>query len=230
MKLVPSTWAGEILVREDQFENDNGTAHEVLVRNVYLVHDLPWPAKTMLDIGAHIGCAVTAFRRRYRGIKVVCVEPDPENVQVLRENAGWYTGVQIFQGAVSYSKEPVYLHSCVKPGGVSTVAGFTGNKDALRGRGDAGYFHTLPTPVEHRTVEEILDSVGWDRVDILKMDCEGAELDILRGVDLKRVGVIVGEWHDTPKFLQLVKERFAGWTFNRWEERGTCGMFRLERR
>jgi FkbM family methyltransferase len=49
------------------------------------------------------------------------------------------------------------------------------------------------------TVDELLDSAGAERVDILKIDIEGAEREVFSGqVDrwLGRVGVLVLETHD----------------------------------
>lgn len=47
-----------------------------------------------------------------------------------------------------------------------------------------------------RTVSEIVAEHGLERIDLLKVDCEGAELDVLLGIDEK----------DWPKVQQAVLE------------------------
>jgi hypothetical protein len=42
--------------------------------------------RTVLDLGANIGLAARWLNVRYPGARIVCVEPEPGNVQVLREN------------------------------------------------------------------------------------------------------------------------------------------------
>ena len=59
--------------------------------------------------------------------------------------------------------------------------------------------HQLDNSVEVAvtTVPQILDSAGWDRVDLLKIDIEGTEQELLGRNNewLQRVGAIVLEIH-----------------------------------
>ena len=58
-----------------------------------------------------------------------------------------------------------------------------------------------PTPSSFRayTVDEILDESGFDRIDILKIDIEGAEKEVFEGDVgrwISRVNLLVLELHD----------------------------------
>ncbi len=68
-----------------------------------------------------------------------------------------------------------------------------------------------------RTLSGVLDSFGVDRIDLLKIDVEGAELDVLSGIserDWPRIRQIVAEVHDVAGRAalfrhQLVERGFA---------------------
>jgi hypothetical protein len=68
---------------------------------------------------------------------------------------------------------------------------------------------------------------SFDEIDILKLDCEGSEFSILENTTmLDRIRVIVGEYHDKPRFEKLVAERFADWKLRILHE-GEPGAFWL---
>ena len=60
---------------------------------------------------------------------------------------------------------------------------------------------------EVRTVSDVLEEHRLDRVDLLKVDVEGAELDVLRGVsdsDWPRIRQVVAEVHDVEDRLATI--------------------------
>jgi hypothetical protein len=66
-----------------------------------------------------------------------------------------------------------------------------------------------------------------ERIDILKLDCEGSEFSILgKTASLDRIGLIVGEYHGKEKFRQLIADRFAGWELRVLRD-GELGTFWL---
>ncbi|HVC92395.1 MAG TPA: FkbM family methyltransferase [Pirellulales bacterium] len=69
-------------------------------------------------------------------------------------------------------------------------------------------------PMRTVTLEGLMAEHGLDWIDVLKLDCEGCELDLLdRCQVLDRVGLIVGEFHGRDRFLALVAERLPDWKF-----------------
>ncbi len=82
-------------------------------------------------------------------------------------------------------------------------------------------------PIETVTLEQLAEKYGLDRIDFLKLDCEGSEFSILQNTTmLDRIGVIVGEYHDRARFLKLVTERFADWALRILKD-GELGVFWL---
>jgi FkbM family methyltransferase len=47
------------------------------------------------------------------------------------------------------------------------------------------------------TLEEIMEGLGVDHIDLLKLDCEGSEIDILQNtLSRERIRFVLGEYHD----------------------------------
>jgi methyltransferase FkbM-like protein len=67
-------------------------------------------------------------------------------------------------------------------------------------------------PLPTVTLEQIIVEQHLDRIDVLKLDCEGSEFSILENTtSLDRVGAIIGEYHGRDRFMELVARRFADW-------------------
>lgn len=145
----------------------------------------------------------------------------PENIAALRKNVGAFATV--VQAAVTYETD-VALLNAVYPGCVSTGGSTLIGRDELRRRLEAGAVAVKPggempseywadfRPVETLTLEDLMERYELERIDFLKLDCEGSEFSILRHTpSLEKIGLIVGEFNYKGAFLELVSERFAGW-------------------
>ena len=64
--------------------SDFNTLHSIITDDEYMLSVLAKPGQTLVDIGAHIG-SVSCFCAK-RGMKVVAVEPLPENLILLNKN------------------------------------------------------------------------------------------------------------------------------------------------
>jgi FkbM family methyltransferase len=159
----------------------------------------------ILDIGAGLGdFTVYAARRAPRG-RVVAYEPSPESVALLEENlelnrAG---NVAVFQRAVAASRGTLNLDVS---GGVAVQFRTTGAQ--------TGASIAVPSV----TLADALAELPGGTCDFLKMDCEGAEYDILFSAGdtvLPRVQRICLEYHDfvTPYSHDDLVRYFAtrGW-------------------
>ncbi len=208
-------------IRAHNARQDLVIVGDVAENDAYRIAEIPMPRPVVVDVGAHIGCFSRKLHDRNPLARVIAVECCPENIPALDRNVGHFA--TIVQAAVTYEQD-VGLLSSVYPNCTSTGGCAVFSRKELRRRVEEGTLFEGPgpgvdseywadfRPLRTVTLEAILDELNLDRIDILKLDCEGSEFSILRNTTLlDRIGFIVGEYHDQREFLKLVEERFAGW-------------------
>lgn len=130
------------------------------------------PGQTVVDVGGHIGTfALMAGKRVGPGGRVLVFEPSPETLALLRRNLElnpmpW---VRLHALALGAKSGLVTLYTAA-PGEANPAA------DTLipsEGR--------VPVQVPVRPLDEVLADDGVTRVDHMKIDVEGAELQVLDG-------------------------------------------------
>jgi FkbM family methyltransferase len=151
----------------------------------------------ILDVGSNIGASVAFFRARYPSARIVGLEPDPRAFARLQGNVA-DLDVMVLQVAAAAEDGLRVFH----PAEATWLSSF--DADADRGA----------IEVEARGLDSLLDDLGIERVDLLKIDVEGAEAEILSAfLGLGNVGAIVGELHpdvvaDAEGIVRLLGERF----------------------
>lgn len=148
----------------------------------------------VVDVGAHIGSfSISVARSAY---KVLAFEPEPTNYQMLKKNMelNRLENMSIFEMAVSgiSGYQDIYTYH----GGSSADYSMyeRGTKNIKMGR--------IPTI----SVEDIIKREGLPRIDFLKLDCEGAEHDILGNMSLETAAKIMGvtmETHGVPQEFSI---------------------------
>jgi FkbM family methyltransferase len=147
------------------------------------VYGVPLGARrvqSVLDLGANVGYATLALRRRYPDARFVCVEPDAETRGLLRSNLelngvdAEILGVAVVGAPGQYAIHPSHFPA--------------GNQVAARENGD----------VEGITLAALLDRAGLDHVDLMKIDIEGSERGVFEHAAewCMRVRALVGELHN----------------------------------
>lgn len=140
----------------------------------------------VIDVGAHIGAfSVLAGKIAH---KVVAFEPDPKNYQMFKKNIelNKLTNVYIFEMAVCG-------HS-----GYRSMYFYIDKSTGSHSLYDVGATNVVKKRVQTIAIDDIMKKEGLPRVDFLKLDCEGAEHDILRNmspVTAAKVSCIAMETH-----------------------------------
>lgn len=151
-----------------------------------------------LDIGGHIGAVSIALAYDNPDLRVLCVEPIPENVQLARANIaanGLSERVTILDGAAGTDPLVVY-------GGTGESAehhAFVGNNEwSLVASGSQSL------TARCYSLTALLRRTKSARIALLKIDCEGCEWSFLADPAIAKVDRIVGEWHPPGTAGRLV--------------------------
>lgn len=114
-----------------------------------------------------------------RGATVRSFEPAPSYVEHAREQAAGRERFTAQQVAIATEDGPLRLQVSHHEGSSSVSS--------------ANLYDTENSFIEvpGRTLASLKDELGDARVDLLKLDIEGAEYDVMRGVDLRALGVSV---------------------------------------
>lgn len=206
---------GGLAARKDTLSQDEVVIGDVYEHDSYSVSHLPLPPEVVVDVGAHIGCFAARWRRRNPRARILCVEACPENMTALRANVGSFA--EVIQAACTYEPEQVALLNAVWPGCVSTggsrVVPLCRLAEAPTHKAGQTEWWRDVRPLAKLTLEELMTRFQLERIDVLKLDCEGSEFSILRHATcLDRVGAIIGEYHGSAAFRALVAEKFSDWT------------------
>ena len=143
----------------------------------------------VIDVGAHIGSfsilAATMARR------VLAFEPEPSNYRMLKKNRDLnrLENLSLFEMAVSGSDG----HQALSVYEASS----TGNHSLYA----MGSKRVVERDVETISLREIMKREGLPQVDFLKLDCEGAEHDILRKMSPEtaaKIRCVAMETHRVP--------------------------------
>lgn len=141
-----------------------GTLAEVFVRRRY---GSVGGFRTIVDVGANVGSFAVYAAQASPHARILCYEPEPQNFLRLQQNLrinNLDERVTAFQCAVGSSSTPRKLGL----GHDSQLNSF----DYLRGGANSQV-------VGCTTLRDIREQHHLDRLDLLKMNCEGAEYEIL---------------------------------------------------
>ncbi len=170
----------------------------------------------IIDGGAYAGFTTLLFANRFPNARILAVEPDEENCKLFEMNCAGYPNIRLIRAAVWGSRATLAVENPEEW------------KWALR-MGESG--DSSPSPVRGVTIPDLLDEIEADRVDLLKLDIEGAEKEVFAAEPLDwldRVGTMVVELHDEfiPGCRDVVLEAMRGRGFTET----TSGQYAIFRR
>lgn len=188
----------------------------------YQLGDLPPLTGTAIDIGAHIGTVTLALLADHPTLRVIAVEPLPDNCDMIRRNLdanGWGDRAEVRKGAIA-------------KGRTARIAYDFDGADYLRNHRFIGGL-TLGKGADHSTVSVPalrLSDLVEETCPFLKVDCEGCEWDLLADPAIARVERIVGEGHPSDWLARVHKALDATHDVMVLSDAGGPGTFRAVRR
>ena len=141
------------------------------------------PPGLIIDGGANVGYTTAYFAQRFPQAQILAVEPHPGNCDLLARNTRHFPNVTRIQGAIWFR------HANLDFVDQSQRAWMTQVHEVVDGRAESIPVFTMP---------ELIDRAGRQRVDILKLDIEGAEQDLFSKGDLRwldQIGCLIIEVH-----------------------------------
>ncbi len=213
---VDTVLPGGLKIRHRHTPADLGVLHQVFVEQQYSPARMvtsAWPriaqsatcvgcdgVPLVVDLGANIGAAAIFFKLIFPDTRVVAVEPERENYELLLHNTASLDNVFAVEAAIAAERGTVDL---IDPG----KGAWAFQTGPTRGNG------TVVSQVDAITIDDVIEASGGAVPFLLKVDIEGAEGDFFgaRWETLSRFPLVVVELHD-----RLVPEAETSRSFLRW--------------
>jgi FkbM family methyltransferase len=193
---------GRIFLRERG--SDIRTFKEVLEEQVYSAVLAKLPAcRTIIDLGANIGLTSLYLAAHFPDSHLFSVEPNADTYDVLRSNLQRLIAdgrCRILQGAVWSAERPLVADASQGADHFSAFATREPSVNDISETTIAGY-----------TMARIIAESGFSFIDLVKVDIEGAEVQLLKGDRswLNRVGAIAIEFHGESRSTSAFDEIMA---------------------
>lgn len=171
--------------------SDISTFDQVFINQEYdFITDLP--PRVIVDAGANIGLASIFFTNRFPESKIIAIEPEASNFELLKKNVAPYSNIIPLNAALWDKNEDINL---VDPG-LGKWGFITEEKDVQEES-----YGNLCHVVSGMTVDRIMENYGLTKIDILKIDIEGAEREVFKDSSswIEKVDAIIIELHERMK-------------------------------
>lgn len=171
--------------------SDISTYKQIFIKKEYNFNLEKLP-NTIIDAGANIGLASIYFAKKYPTSKIIAIEPEKNNFNLLIKNTTPYANIIPLRAALWHKKKEIKI---IDPG-LGNWGFMTEGKESLRNT-EHPFFQT----VNAITLENIIEDFNLNEIDILKIDIEGAEKEVfsdtIRWID--KVNSIIIELHERMK-------------------------------
>lgn len=138
----------------------------------------------LVDVGAHYGTFSESYAKK--GWRIIAFEPEKENRKFLKKNLGNLKNVKIIPYAVSDTEGTIPFYVSNKYFGIHAIKPFDKS-------------HEFAYKVKSVTLDEFLPTIKINKVDILKIDIEGADFLALKGFSVSKYkpSVVMVEFMDS---------------------------------
>jgi len=162
--------------------SDFPTFEQVFSRQGYNIKGMPSNCDTIIDCGANIGLFSLYVKQKYPSAKIIVIEPESENFDLLVENTKFYDDIVCLHKGIWYKE--CFLKIVDE---LAEKWGFQVEESEQE------------TNVQAISITDIIKKYNIEKIDILKIDIEGSEKHIFeKGSNawLPYVKVLIIELHD----------------------------------
>lgn len=176
-------------------------AEKMIIEEVQNAYAWDFPITNALDIGAHIGSWTLTAKHKNPHAQIIAVEVEPDNFALLARNTQGTKGIHPIHARCGYSNGDFVVGQHRYNSGSHRVYERSQIEAILAENPNWDFVDAPPV----LTPESLLQQAGLESVDVLKIDCEGCEIDIFRHMSEALLGSlqhIVGEIHTYPALFE----------------------------
>lgn len=164
---------------------------EIFNQEIYDI-DLKTDSPIIFDIGAYIGLSAIYFKDKYPNAQIKAFEPNPNVFHILEDNiyGNGLQNIELFNIAIDKKETTKDLYIDATGQDCFSTASF--KKNAWNGEQKS-----LPIKIQTKPLSEYIT----DRIDLIKIDTEGNEIQILEEIEdkLTLVENLIIEYHPNKK-------------------------------
>jgi FkbM family methyltransferase len=128
---------------------------------------------TVVDVGANIGQTTLKFRKYFPEASIHCIEPIMDTYSVLVRNVSSHKNVCCHHLAIGKKNEKIVL---------SRDTNIKSTRISLKNNTSQGS-NVIVEEIEIKTLASFCSSANINRINYLKIDTEGFDMDVLQGGD-----------------------------------------------
>jgi FkbM family methyltransferase len=144
--------------------------------------------KFIIDAGANIGIVTIFFANKYKNAKIIAIEPEDKNYELLVKNTENYSNITTIKSALWNDCREIFLFDCDSNYGFQVGIEKTYSKD-------------IKQLIKTISISKIMEDFNIDSIDILKIDIEGSEKEVFETNNdfIKKTNCIIIELHERIK-------------------------------
>ena len=167
----------------------------------------------VFDVGAHHGETIKLFHKKLKIKKIYSFEASPKNFEILSKNISKYDKkkIETFNFGLGDKISKNYIHQTLESSS-STINKL--NEDSkyfkkklkiLNVRNENSFYYQLPIKI--KTLDYFIEKKQIEYIDLLKIDTEGYEFNILKGLSKynEKVKLIYFEHHYDDMIIKNYK-------------------------
>ena len=145
---------------------------EIFLEQAYEKYNRMKEGDVVLDVGANVGIFSIKAAKAVGDVgRVIAIEPEPKNINILKENLKKFKNVAIIPKALGSSSGKIDFSIGIHSGSHKVYTNSKKNSSEK----------IITVPIEK--IDNLVRELNLEVIDFLKMDVEGWELEVLKGAE-----------------------------------------------